>query len=189
MKFSEKRTYSHNGELIFITKEKRDQSNKFSLITFTNLATQEVSTVKDDQLIGAIQTLNSTDFFKMYVHIKNFLVNDPEHSKDIANKAIESLRESKIEMHGSNKFEPYDLRNLSEVYRIAHENKFVGVQSDIESIIHLFDGGYTYNVVFDDKQRRQYDILVEIGNEIQKEITKEIDHRSVIEFMEAARKS
>ena len=176
-KFSEKRSYYINGSIIYVTKVKKDQKENFYHVTFENIATGQLMTVKDEQLHGAIKTVDSTEFFTMWCHFNNWKDRDEEYVIEHCIKVINTLLERKIELHGSNKFEAYDLNHSIEMYNFIYGNKFTQ-PTDIKDYIHKIDGGYTYDRVFTDYQRKEYDKMSAFYDifvaEMQKEINKEI---------------
>ena len=115
LKFSEKRTYCYNGEMIFITKVRKDKDQNFYHVTFENIDTKELKTVKDSELSSAVKTIDSTEFFMMYCHFNNFKHRDAEYTVRHCNSVLKILDERKIELTGSNKFEEYDLKHLEEM--------------------------------------------------------------------------
>lgn len=141
MKFSEKRTYILNGEMIFITKVKKVQKDikkgieEHHLVTFENLNTYQVMTVKDDQLLGAERAIDSTEFFTMRTHYDNWVKRDPEYAQQNAIKFINHLKERSIEMNGKNKFEEYDENHLVRIYNEVYKTNHV--YSDIH---YMFTG-------------------------------------------------
>lgn len=191
--YSEKRTYILNGELIHIIKVKNlpEQKGKpkEKLVTFVNLANNIESTVKiiensnSDLLHGAVKTIDSTDFFKMWMHWNNAMNRDDEYKYILehAQRVLNSLFLQKIELHGSGKFEDYDLRNLVEMYNFVYRD----TNRTLEDIIDIFDGGYYYHRVYDEDQKKQYDLNVEFGKIIQSEVKKEIN-KEILDMIKAS---
>lgn len=142
--FSEKRTYVLKGELIFITKVRKDESQKFYWISLTLLSTGESFKLKDSELKGAVKTIDSTEFFVMWMHYINFKDKDDDYSVRHCLKVINTLKQRKIELHGSNKFEDYDKRHIAQMYNAAYsDGAYKIVYQDIKD---LFNGGYDNDV-------------------------------------------
>lgn len=178
-----------NGELVYVTKVKRDQSNKFQWVTFTNLATQNESTIKDNLFVGALCVLNNTDVFKMFVHFNNFKNKDFKYACGVSEQIINSLKFYKVELHGSGKLEEYDFNKIIEILKYPYSRQAaVGYIDDIDSFIHEIDGGYTYNYVYDNDQRENYDRTKELCNIVQAEIQKEVDSEVMTEMVKYAQK-
>lgn len=185
--YSEKRTYILNGELIHIIKVKNlpEQKGKpkEKLVKFVNLANDLESTVKivenikSDLLQGAVKTIDSTDFFKMWMHWSNAIKrnDDENYIREHCQRVLNSLFLQKIELHGSGKFEDYDLRHLVEMYNFLYRD----THRTLEDIIDIFDGGYYYHRVYDIDQKKRYDFNVEFGKIINDEIDKEANQEIV----------
>lgn len=172
-KFSEKRSYYMNESIIYVTKVKKDQKENFYHVTFENIATGQVMTVKDKELKSAIKTVDSTEFFTMWCHYNNWKEHDEEYTIEHCIEVINTLLERKIELHGSNKFEKYDLNHIMEMYKFIYS-----YNPKLDDYIHKIDGGYTYKRIFTDHQRKEYDGMLTYHDiffaEMQKKINKEI---------------
>lgn len=178
-----------NGELVYVTKVKRDQSNKFQWVTFTNLATQNEATIKDDLFIGAVCVLNNTDVFKMFMHFNNFKDKDFKYACGVSEQIINSLKFYKVELHGSGKLEEYDFNKIIEILKYPYSQQAaVGYIVDMDSFIHEIDGGYTYNYVYDNDQREKFDRNAEVWAIFQAEIQKEVDAEVMAEIVKHAQK-
>lgn len=186
MKFSEKRTYILNGEMIFITKDKKVQKDikkgieEHHLVTFKNLVTNNEMTVKDEQLKDAQKTIDSTEFYSMWCHFNNWREKDWEYAEKHAIKVIHLLADRKIEMHGSNKFEQFDLNKLCNILDDVYHDTCQ--PHKIEYFIDEYDGGYTYHVLMTDEEREDADKKAEFAKILKEEITKEIN-REVMEML------
>lgn len=190
--FSEDRTYILNDMLIFITKVKKVQiyekanTDEYYLITFENLLTKEQMTVKEELLDGAIKTIDSVEFFDMWCQYNNWRERCDDNYEEYAIQhcinVINLLKERKIELHGSNKFELCDLNHANEMYKYIYESKFCSVFSSVDCLVHDFDGGYTYNVLYTPEQRLDHDRKTELSNILNHEIQVEID-RELLESL------
>ena len=191
-KFSEKRTYILNGEMIFVTKCSRDPKiENLYHVTYENLVTKEIKKVPSTELVDAVKTVDSTEFFTMWMHFNNWKRQDLDHEYvvDHCKNVLKWLIDRKIEMHGSNKFELYDIKHIIEMYNYAWDYEeydfYSGDLSSNLSIVHRidqYDNGYYYNFKLTELERFRYDSAVELSKVLKKEITDELD-REIIKQM------
>lgn len=189
MKYSEKRTYILNNELLYITKCRKDKDDdSIYNVTYENLVTKEVKTVKHTELDDAIKTVDSTEFFVMWMHFNNFRREDNtedghKYVLDHCEKVLNTLSTNKIEMHGSNKFEKYDLDHIAEMYNYYHHDNFqTHPVQEIETIIEHYDGLYTYHLIYTDEEREHFDKVHEFSDILKEEITLELNREIMKQF-------
>lgn len=182
---SEKHTYTFGEDLIFIDKIKCDKdNNKIRRVYYTSLITHKNHISKEQHLSNAIKTVDSTEFFQMWMHFNNFKDSDYyEYVESFCTKVIDHLIERKIELHGNSKFERYDLNHLVEIYN--HNNgMFDSYRGWDDSIFDLFDGGYTYHNVMNDKRKHEYTIANEALNDLNNIVQSEIDNEVLNAILE-----
>ena len=71
----------------------------------------------------------------MWCHFNNWKERDEEYTIEHCIKVINTLLERKIELHGSNKFEEYDLNHIMDMYNFIYGNRFTQ-PSIIDDYIH-----------------------------------------------------
>jgi hypothetical protein len=173
---SEKHTYTHNGNLIFIEKIKCDKGdNTIKYAHYTNLITHESGIELCEFFNNAIKTIDSTEFFQLWAHFNNWKDKDYEYARKFGAKVIDKLATSKIELHGNGKFEDYDLRHIDQMFNF-NNGMFDTYREWKEELYSLFDGGYLYHNVFSEDKKKYHDMLIDFFDVLASSIRDEIDN-------------
>jgi hypothetical protein len=97
----------------------------------------------------------------MWMHFNNYKNRDSTYAAEFSKSIISHLAERKIELHGSGKFEKYDLNHFVEMYNYTEISN-----SELCDIISDYDCGYSYLYTFSEIEREKYDIAKNLADYI-----------------------